>query len=135
MGCELISFHLIVRNDGKSINHEGLRQLQTSHVKAHQVTIHTIPGTIAWTSTISRVLCAILNNRTYLYVCMVSVQVCVLVFINHMTEYTRACKRKGPLALVIKMFRIYQNSQLMLFKLSIFVLFDQIAYIVIKNKF
>ena len=26
MGCELISFHVIVRNDGKSINHEGLRE-------------------------------------------------------------------------------------------------------------
>ena len=78
MGCELISFHLMVRNDGKSINHEGLRRIQTSHVKAHPLTIHTITGTIAWPSTISRVFCAILYNRTYMYVCMVSVQVCVL---------------------------------------------------------
>ena len=82
MGCELISFHLIVRNDGKSINHEGLHQLQTSHMKAHPLTIHTITGTIAWASTISRVFCTILYNCTYMYVCMVSVQVCVLVFID-----------------------------------------------------
>ena len=84
MGCELISSHLIVRNDGKCINHEGLRQLQTSHVKAHPLTIHTITGTIAWASTISRVcfvpFCTILH--TCMCVCMVSVQVCVLVFID-----------------------------------------------------
>ena len=34
MGCELITFHLIVRNDGKSINHEGLR-MSVTNVKAH----------------------------------------------------------------------------------------------------
>ena len=36
---------------------------------------------------ITCVFCAILYNRTCMYVCVVSVQVCVLFFINHMTEY------------------------------------------------
>ena len=88
MGCELISFHLIVRNDGESINHKGLRQLQTSHVKAHPLTIHTITGNIAWASTISHVcfvsFCTIVHTcmcvwYLFRYVC--------LFFINHMTEY------------------------------------------------
>ena len=35
MGCELINFDLAKRDDCNHINHEGLRQIQTSHVKAH----------------------------------------------------------------------------------------------------
>ena len=81
MGCELISFHLIVRNDGKSINHEGLRQLLASNIKAHPLTIHTITGTIALASTISHVcfvpFCTIVHTcmcvcYLYRYVCLCS---------------------------------------------------------------
>ena len=83
MGCELISFHLFVRNDGKSINHEGLRQLQTSHVKAHPLTIHTITGTIAWASTISCFVpfytIAIVHTCMCVRICSGT---CVLVFID-----------------------------------------------------
>ena len=75
MGCELISFPLIVRNDGKRINHEGLRQLQTSHMKAHPLAIHTITGTVAWASTISHVCFVPFCTIVLTCMCVVSIQV------------------------------------------------------------